>query len=123
MKLGTTLVIPAVALLEAAPMAATLLAVWVITRHSRVELTRNKRSLSLRVAPPSDKIPISSCYERLLLTVTFCFPSQLMVSIFCSLFLQFYIMTTNDATTCCFFIWAVSVCIVLHSIHHSRPRA
>ena len=73
MKLGTTLVIPAVALLETAPMAATLLAVWVITRHSRVELTRNKRSLSLRVARPSDKMPISSCYERLLLTVTFCF--------------------------------------------------
>jgi hypothetical protein len=73
----------------------------------------------LRVAPPSDKMPISSCYERLLLTVTFCFPSQLMVSVFCSLFLQFYIMTTNDATTCCFFIWAVLVvlCCILSITH------
>ena len=58
MRLGTTLVIPAVALLATAPIAATLLAVWVITRHSRVELTPNKRFLSLRVVRPSDKMPI-----------------------------------------------------------------
>ena len=82
MRHGSTLVIREVALAAAAPIVATLLALWVITRHSRVELTLDTRSLSLRVAPPSNKIPISSCYWRMLMTL--CFLSQLMVSVFCS---------------------------------------
>jgi len=111
MRHGTTLMIPEVALAVAAPMAATPLALWVITRHSRVERTQDTRYLSLRVAPPLDKIPKSSCYWRLPMTLTFCF--SFAIDGFCLLFpLQFYIMATNDLTTCCFYmvvyIWADS---------------
>lgn len=59
MRHGSTLMMPEVALAAAALMAATPLARWVITLHSRVELTRDMRSLSLRVAPLSGKIPMS----------------------------------------------------------------